>query len=606
MKVNYIELFESLAIDVGLEARTLKYCVLRLKNEGVQFLTITLPKLSKAVLKSLELGFFERPTDFAWKGKSLRYFRSFLNEIFDPSTGLVVDEVCPVAIYCIRQLCEYFYKLALPFNEELIQQYEDDFVSNEATLENLEVDNSYIEKLRKLFETNFRPISSATPSQVLKKYRPRSGPGTFSNKKGYEARTGNPFFFRKNQEISHPSSLYKGVEGFSKPYPDAPVFPEVMEDVDYSEVLFVPKDSRGPRVIVREPYLSLRYQLSFHDFLKDHLERLTRNRVNFQDQQINRDLARKASIDKEYSTIDLRSASDLVSHSIIKQIFRHSPAMRYFLRRRTQRAKLPSGKFITLHKVAGMGSGYTFPTMSLLIHLTITATLMEYTRLSWKEISDDVYVYGDDIIVKTKYINHVYKALQKVGLQVNESKSFHRSSFRESCGGDYYRGNDVAPVRLKLSGSNLEIDKDSPSFNIQGKLGLINLERHCRVLVKNGLLKVSEVLYKAIEKSYGKLPRVSGESPVIGRYQLVAPDYSVYQEESGLYKTIKCLVPVPALRKAEVNPYIKLADFFARDQRQKTFALNVSTSGSLPDGFVAEPWTIKYRRIRTSYFRLMA
>jgi hypothetical protein len=55
-------------------------------------------------------------------------------------------------------------------------------------------------------------------------------------------------------------------------------------------------------------------------------------------------------------------------------------------------------------------------------------------------------VYGDDIIVPTEMATSTMVTLETFGLRVNHSKSYCTGFFRESCGGDYYKGVDITPV----------------------------------------------------------------------------------------------------------------------------------------------------------------
>ena len=72
--------------DTGCSSQTTAYLLNRYEKEGMSFLTKTLPKLVKSVFRCVEMGYFGhqdrnldlRPTDFAWKGKSLAMFREFL------------------------------------------------------------------------------------------------------------------------------------------------------------------------------------------------------------------------------------------------------------------------------------------------------------------------------------------------------------------------------------------------------------------------------------------------------------------------------------------------------------------------------------------------
>lgn len=602
MEVHTITLFKKVCNDVNLDPFTLRYCVRRLKTEGTQFLTVTLPQLSKAVLSSLELGYFNRPTCFAWKGRSLRYFRSFLNGIFDCNTGKVLVAPDPVALWQLRQLCEYAYKLALPFDEKALGEASDAFIAEDESLAAETFDADFVDQLRKDFETHYHEIARSTVVDVFKQTRPRPGPGTFSGKNQYEYQTDLPWYARKDTDYSgHPA--FAAYVAYNKPYRSAPCPDVATSDPTYSEVLFVPKDSRGPRVIIREPFTLLRHQMAFNSFMTTHLTRVSRGRINFQDQSVNRELARTASINRRNVTMDLKSASDRVSYRIVDTIFRNSP-LRKFIRSTTRFTKVPGKDGLhRLHKLSGMGSGVTFPVMSLLIYLAICREVTNRSSLSYSQVKNLVYVYGDDVIVPSEYAFEAECALSKVLLKTNPSKCFRFSHFRESCGGDYFYGQDVAPVRLKLSGASLTVSNRDCKIKITGPLAVLQLERHCRVLVRNGMISTADYLYSVLEKTVGKLPFVSGDSPVIGRYSVVPPTYQ--EDSTGAYRKIKCIFPVA--KSVEINqcPHIFLGNFLAKVSRNVLDRLLYPDDGSAY-GEVSIPRQVKYRRISVSAFRLIS
>jgi len=68
-------------------------------------------------------------------------------------------------------------------------------------------------------------------------------------------------------------------------------------------------------------------------------------------------------------------------------------------------------------------------------------------------------VYGDDIIIDSSLSTTLIEILAKCGFEVNKGKSFVASNaFRESCGGYYFRGFDVTPLRYTLSGQESSFD----------------------------------------------------------------------------------------------------------------------------------------------------
>lgn len=601
MKISIVRLFSKLAHDVGLDPFTLSYCISRLKNEGIRFLTVTLPMLSKAVIRSLELGYFDRPTSIAWKGRSLRYFRSFLNRIFDYRTGKVLESVDCLALWQVRQLCEYSYKLALPFEERELKEANQSFVTEDEQLSAMSYETKFVDQLRKDFETHYRGYCDTSVASLLASDKPRPGPGTFSGKSAYERTHRTPWYCRKELDYSC-SSSFKEYKGFLRPLKSMPSPSLAVGDPLHSEVLFVPKDSRGPRTIVREPFSLLQFQMAFNSFSSRALTRISRGRINFSDQSVNRRLAEQSSKTKENATLDLKSASDRVSYTIMLHIFRNSPLKKFILSS-TRFTRLPgSTELIRLNKLSGMGSGLTFPLMSLLIHLSVTRLIVTYSGLSYSEVRNLVYVYGDDLIVPTKYTDIAVKALELVKLKVNVDKSFHRSFFRESCGGDYYQGQDVAPVRLKLSGTSLRYSPHSHDLHVNGGLRYVEVERHCRELVRNGLVGLAEYLYQSLEKDLGRLPSVSGDSPVLGRYSILPVSYGV--DETGAYVKVRAIVPVVTTVEFAGDVYLSLSRSL-RKVPLMTGQVVVSPTDGSAYGEVPVPRTIKYRRTKVSAFRLM-
>jgi hypothetical protein len=153
-----------------------------------------------------------------------------------------------------------------------------------------------------------------------------------------------------------------------------------------------------------------------------------------------------------------------------------------------------------------MGSGLTFPLMAWSIYATICFYIQCFRKT---DVSREVYVYGDDVIVPTRFYQDAITALNKIGFKVNTSKSFMKGGFRESCGGDYYFGNIVTPERLKLTFSRISSKGTTLTLDEQA---IIKLERHCRRLVLAGLLKLADYYYDAIELWLGKpLPKSAND-----------------------------------------------------------------------------------------------
>jgi hypothetical protein len=248
----------------------------------------------------------------------------------------------------------------------------------------------------------------------------------------------------------------------------------------------------------------------------------TKGRMNFTDQTVNRDIARESSKTREKVTADLKEASDRIWLAVVRHVSRDCPALRYAITLRSTHVRLPSGRVLRLNKLANMGSGICFPFLALMVYTTSVVALIEDERYGLNEAMEAVNVYGDDLEVPRTVWPTVKRWLLAIGLLVNDDKTYVDGYFRESCGGDYYHGVEVAPTRFRLSGEGLDPVKQyrNGSFPIVTAEGFNQLDRHCRELVLSGLTATAAYYYKQLEARLGTLPYVSYESPCLGKFDL--------------------------------------------------------------------------------------
>jgi len=504
MDINLTHLYHGLFRDMSISENDCKYVLRRLASEGIKFATQELPKVSKAVINGLEIGYFDRSelTSFRFKRSTLELFHVLLSSIFDSKSGILLSSPDPESIRVIRQCCEYLYKLALPFTDEQIKKAEDSFL--EVDKEVLEVaikpeTIAFANDLRKDFETHWRALSTPTADKILGSNRPRSTSGTFVGSDSMY------FAYRESESRSgYPSDL-GAYKGYFKQYPGIKSYSNFNPITvgSYSELLLVPKDSRGPRTICRENLHRVETQMAFFDYVTRVLTRESNGAINFLDQTVNRRIAEESSVTKRYATLDLKEASDRVSYITMKKIFENSPGMRFFLTGSRRASEvLVRGSFHQLNKLAGMGSGLTFPSMSLLISLAVCNIVSKHVDLPYDRIRSDVFIYGDDICIPCEWVPFAVEGLHKIGLRVNLNKSFFRGSFRESCGGDYVAGYNVVPVRMRLSNSN-------PNYIVSRGIVISNnanafkqLYEHCKELMKYGLTNTSKYIMSVLNAFY--------------------------------------------------------------------------------------------------------
>jgi hypothetical protein len=273
-------------------------------------------------------------------------------------------------------------------------------------------------------------------------------------------------------------------------------------------VVLVPKTVKTPRVIAIEPSHVQYMQQGLMLYLTEKVEhyRLTSNSIRFLDQTVNKQGARRASLNRMSATLDLSDASDRVHNELVKNVFKNSPVLDYLQSCRSSHAVLPDNKTpIKLLKFASMGSATCFPVEAMVFYTLIQVSLHYYhgitpTFASINRFSRMIDVYGDDIIVPVYSRRIVQTALEAFGLRVNKGKSFSKGFFRESCGGDYYRGYDVTPVYLRHQCP----DELHHSMAEQ----IMSLTETSNLLYKRGLWKTSQYLRDQLENVMkGKIPR---------------------------------------------------------------------------------------------------
>jgi len=221
-----------------------------------------------------------------------------------------------------------------------------------------------------------------------------------------------------------------------------------------SRLTTVPKNEDTVRTIAIEPSGNMVLQLAAGAYLEGALRNTG---LNIRDQQPkNKLMAKRGSIDGSFATIDLKSASDMISISLVRALM-PSDWFDLLMAIRSNEMDLPDGRRVTLNMISTMGNGFTFPLMTLLLCGLIYG--YRATRggpslyLDW----DRTCVYGDDIIIPHNEYDDICDLLARAGLVVNKDKSYSDGPFRESCGGDYYEGYDVTPFYVKSLNTPAEI-----------------------------------------------------------------------------------------------------------------------------------------------------
>lgn len=211
----------------------------------------------------------------------------------------------------------------------------------------------------------------------------------------------------------------------------------------------VPKDSFKRRGICVEPALNVFYQLGYGSYFRDLLRRKWGLDLQ-RDQDKHRQMAQQGSRDGSLATIDLSSASDLISRKLV-EILLPNRWLTVLNSLRSPYSRV-NGKWVRLEKYSSMGNGFTFELETIIFHAIVRVIAAE----KWPDIDPTEWVklhyisqYGDDCIVPEEIADVVMAAFKVCGFRVNTSKTYTSGPFRESCGGDYHSGVDVRTFKLK-------------------------------------------------------------------------------------------------------------------------------------------------------------
>lgn len=416
-------------------------------NEGIGFITATLPLLGRAIYDSFQQGSFVCPTAFRKADGTMLpklYFELF-RRVYKLN-GELLEQPDIEVIRGLTQLFFMFYKYEAEYKPETLNKALEKYLIIEQELTNLFLieNDPILNKARDIVTQIFRDFD---PSDIVPHISSGAlatgeiGADKYIAKRLYtEIHRIYPYY---RYFVPSPSSITEQLKnvGF---IPDGYLswYKGLQRLISgTSKLLFVNKDARGPRSISMEPSEYQYIQQGLKDSICPHLEKVTRNQINFKDQKINGDAALRGSIDGSISTYDFSAASDRVSLELVNNLFRDVPHLLNALHAcRTTHTELPDGTIIKLKKFAPMGSALCFPVMATVIYSIA------------KAMNDQlpVLVYGDDLIVED---DSSYAALpatfRKYGLLVNTDKSFTRGSFRESCGTDAFDGNLISPIRIK-------------------------------------------------------------------------------------------------------------------------------------------------------------
>lgn len=507
--LHRVLLDEGLQVGLTIE-RDYKEICSRFKDEGMSFLTIALPLLSDALERGLSEGRIVRGYYPGFRScrrsESLPALLSgFFMRVFERDGRLRTDP-CIASIRAIRQITRLFKKVELPCSSARRKAAYERYQSNDEGLcwsrSRCSID---IELLARVSGHLWSDLESLSGELYC-------NPGKF----GSGATAERLLFNERHSVLRWPS---RSEPWFPSDFHATYNFTDGLDSIEFHDesdelpvrVVQVPKTLKTPRTISVEPSYMMLMQQSVAEPLVRYLEgsRFPFKSIRFTDQSVNQELARLGSIDGKLSTIDLSDASDLVSNDLVSEIFKKvAPTFLDLVQAcRSSRAQLPDGTILPLRKFASMGSALCFPMEAMVFFTIIMYSIVRQSGRAPSfryliELGKQIAVYGDDIIVPTTMVTGVMEDLELFGLKVNQNKSYCQGFFRESCGGDYYKGVDVTPTYVRqwdFTGSLREASHLVAYVSLSNQLYVKGMWHACQ--------SVREVIDRRFRLPYARGPR---------------------------------------------------------------------------------------------------
>jgi hypothetical protein len=418
-----------------------------------------------------------------------------------------------------------FAKILLPTTEKRERDAIRGYIECEQEVRrNAELDHPEYLDFRRIASLLFQDVFAELENQIYKdELVPKHGPGLTADRL-----RGNSKFDQREWPLRLESVFPYGEYAipnwryFAARIDDGVNFLELGQERPVKVVL-VPKTLKTPRIIAIEPTCMQNMQQAVATSLVELLEvkrigfnsrnNVVEGQIGFREQVPNRLLAQEGSLTRGLATLDLSEASDRVSVRHVENLVSNWPLLREaLLATRSSKASVPGFGVIPLSKFASMGSALCFP-IEAMVFLTVVYMGIEkelkrhVTRGDIVAMSGKVRVYGDDIIVPTDYVRSVIDSLELFGFKVNVNKSFWNGKFRESCGGDYYDGQDVGIVKVRRV-------MPSSRNDVSEVVSLVELRN---LFYSRGMWSTAKHLDKTIGKVLPYFPIVESTSPLLGR-----------------------------------------------------------------------------------------
>lgn len=552
---------------VGLD-RDLETIKLRFENEGFGFLSIALSSLCSSIDSGLAEGRFTCPSHFSKvRGGSIpKFLQGLICKVFDSKTGALLEHPSVGALKCIREVLLMFKKVQLPPKRvsQLAKEAIAGFLETDASLKDLSIPQSRINHLKDVCKFILPNLDGFVRQDLNFKH----GPGSVSE----TSKANQKWVLLKDLCIQYPDLAEDfGMSDLifsNHPLTEFDGSNQRRPPMRHAKLVMVPKNSTALRTITVEPVENQYFQQGLNSLLRDNIKkcRILSNSLTLSDQTANQKLAILGSQTDEFATLDLSSASDLLSTKVVEIVFSGRPEfLNSVLQARTQFVEV--GKdLLQIEKFAGMGNATMFPIQSVCFAAICMAAITSFAGRkasvgSLRHASRHVRVFGDDIIVSTKYVHHVIDWISSFGLRINHKKSFVKGNFKESCGVDAFKGYEVTPTYVR----------HNPVVTARNPEQIASLVSASNQLWLKGLYSAATSLRESIDNLV-RLPLVSKNSSALGWHSRVDTITAPMRWDKKLQRLVfRARYIKPSYQRDDIsNDFAALLKFLAGSNQEET------------------------------------
>jgi len=511
-----------------------------IESRGCNIFFLDLPEFGKIFDKGLSDGYLQPEVSYRWLGRlssgRVRLWSDLFHEVFDDNGDLISD-ADPNLVFFLRHLFAFAKKVKKECSNEATSATLEEFVDIENRFQHHydfnrdgECLDSFPDPETDISATDFlspkggiftppegepehasfrsRREMLHTFQKVCDRFSADLGPikfGEIRPRHGTGAVADQAFGNDKYHFPTWPDKLSNIFPADQFAFANWNTVEDIgLENIEVpAKLMAVPKTLKGPRLIAAEPVCNQYIQQGLLRELRKKQPRWSKKSINFIDQRPSQELAREGSVTGEYATVDLKSASDYLSCALVARVLRRNPDLWHaLLACRSEFVVLPGGSLLRMQKFSHQGSAVTFPIQSFCYYLIALAVghVVEGRRISRKSLtslSGKIRVFGDDIIVPTTWVEDLSVLLDLCGLVVNWKKTHYNGHFRESCGGDFYKGHKVNPIYVTYF-SSAEWEKDPGMVS-----SIIEVSNN---LHEGGLWATAEAVHRLLPDRFRDIP----------------------------------------------------------------------------------------------------